>query len=148
MVAGHAFVIGDGLYIQSQTMLRIPLVDVDAARARTVLRSRRVVRGYGIPGAKRIHRNYHKLVLRQASEEPGELGFPLAGGLCIEMEDLFARRSVKTPIFLDVVVQAGHIVEAELVSQRQHLGFGLGDLLEADLVNLLRREVSRGEAPD
>src|SRR5205814_1983594 len=111
MVTGHAFVVGDGFDIQSQTVFGVPLVDVDAARARTVLRSRRIVCRNGISGAKRIHRNYHKLVFRQASEELGKLGLHLASVLRIEIEDLFARRGVETAIFFDVVVKAGEVVE-------------------------------------
>lgn len=104
VVAGYPLMVGDGFDIQGQPMLWIPLVDVDAAGTRTVLRSRRVIRGNGIPGAKRIHRNYHQLVSRQAFEELRKLGLHLAGVLCVEIEDLFARRGVKTLIFLDVFV--------------------------------------------
>ena len=71
----------------------------------------------------------------------------LPGVLGIEVENLLSGRGVESTIFLDVIVQTGQIIEAKFVSQHQHLGLGFGNLLEAELVNLLWGQIGCSEAP-
>ena len=148
MMPGHAFVIGDGLDVQRQAMLRVPLIHVDVPGTRPVLCSSIVVSRDRILGAKWIHGDDLKLVLRQPSKQFGQLCFHLPGVFGVQVEHLLARSRVELAVVLDVFIQAGQVLEAKFVRQRQHLCFGLGQLLEADLVDFLRGQVGRGHAPD
>ena len=86
--------------------------------------------------------------MRQASEELGQLRLHLPRVLGVQVEHLLARSRIELAIVLDVLIQAGQVFESELVRQRQHLCFRVGQLLESDLVYFLRSQVGRGHAPD
>ena len=59
------------------------------------------------------------------TKQLGQLRFHLPGVFGVQIQHLLARRRVELAVVLDVFIQAGQIVEAKLVGQRQHLCFGL-----------------------
>src|SRR5882762_5913494 len=147
-MSGESFVISDGLDVQQQAMLRIPLIDVDAARARAVGGSVSIVGWNCIFGTCRFHWNDRQLALREMSEELGQFGLHLTAVVVVQVEELLTRLGVEAVLSLDVLVQACQIFEAKFVRDHEHLSFGFGNLPESQFMDLVGSPVRGCDAPD
>ncbi len=92
-----------------------------------------------------LNRHDFYLRLRHATKHVGEFGIHLIGVLPVEIQNLLPRMRVQFRIGGDCRIEALQILESQLLRHAQHSPFNFLHLRQADLVNLVRRQI-RGRA--
>ena len=86
--------------------------------------------------------------LGQQIEELGEFGLHLVDVFCEVVDDLLLAGGLPLGIAVDGGAEGGEVFVALLVGEVGHGGGDARDFLEADVVNLLGREVGGGHLLD
>src|ERR1700733_4159154 len=146
MVAGNALVVGDGLNVQHQAVLRVPLVDVDVTGTRTIRSAPRVIRGHRILRARGFHGNNRELALRKMAEELGQVRLHVVRVIRVKIKALLAGSRIEASFVLNVIVEARQVLESQLVRHGEHFALDFVDLFEAGSGYLLGRQVGGRDA--
>ena len=146
MVAGDAFVIGDGLVVDEGAVGVVRYAYGDAAGAAAVGCAGLIVGGdAGLIGGDGFDGDG---AVGQDGEELRELGLHLRNVVAEGVEDLFFGLGGVLGVVLDGVAEGGEVFVAGLVGDVGHLGGDALDLVEADLMDLRGCEVGGGLVAD
>src|SRR5580700_267304 len=104
MMSRDSLVVGDGLDIQQEAVLRIPFINVDMSWARTVCRPTGVVRRDGTLGTRSFHGNDSELVLGKTAKEFRKFEIHFVNIARIQVEQLLAGNGIETALVFDVLV--------------------------------------------
>ena len=140
----HALVVRDRLHVQQQPLLGSVFVHIDPPRPRSVSRPDRVIGGYAVGAAKRLHRHHVQLVLRKSPENFRQLLVHLVAILGVQIEQLLPRFRVQRRVLPNMCVERFQILEALSLGELEHVAFDLRHASQAQHVNLLRRELAGG----
>ena len=147
-MAGHALVVRRGFHRDRLAQPGVARVDHDPAGPRAVFGALVVLRAGSLFLSKRLYGVHLDGGPGQAPEELREFRIHLRDIAAIQVQNLFPRTRMEFRVFLDRSVQALHVRKPELPRDLEHLRFDLGDLLQADLMDLFRRQVRRRRALD
>src|SRR5271169_1460450 len=115
MMSWDSLVIGDRLDVQQKPVLGVPLIHVDMSWSRAVCRAIRVVSRDCIRGTCCFHGDDRKFVFGKTSKQLWKFGLHFVHIVRVQVKQLRAGCGVETTLVLDVVVQAGEVLETKLV---------------------------------
>src|ERR1051325_2066669 len=144
VMSGDAFVIRRRLGRQRLARRGLVRVHVHAPGTRAVRRAGLVRRAGGLFLAERLHRHDLDLRFRQPSQELRQTRVHLVDEVRVAVDDVLRRLEVQIGILFDRGVERLQIVEALALGDLQHVRFDARHFVEADLVNLLGREIAGG----
>ena len=146
VMAGNAFVIGDGFVIDERAVREIGSGHDDAAGALAVRSAgnvvgcgRRLEGGYGLDRDRR---------LGQEGEELRKFGLHLGDVMAEVVENLVGGSGNVFGIGFERSAEGGEVGEAFFFGDDRHLGLDALDLAEAELVDFVGRHVRGGAAVD
>src|SRR5208337_1263587 len=145
-MSGDALVVGDRLVVDERALGEVGSGDDDAAGALAIRRAGDVVGcsgglegGYGFDGDRR---------LRKKSEKLREFRLHLGDVVAEIFEDLLRRGGNVFGIGFERGPEGGEVGEALFLGDQSHLGLDTVDLVEAELVDLVRRHAGGGAGVD
>ncbi len=146
VMAGDAFVVGDGLVFEQGAVGEVAGGDADAAGAFAVGCAGLIVGGVG--GLEDGNGFDGDGAAGDEGEELREFGLHLRDVAAVVVEDLLGGGGDPLGIVVDGGAEGGQILEARIVGEARHLGGDAGDFVEAESVDLFGREVCGGAAED